>query len=280
MIRRVATLVVAVVGIVSTVAAQKPQKLDLSPKAVAATAGNYLAVYEKEMAFVVADEVSRQRVVSAATDRVDTRTTRAEFFLTYLPREGTWISVRDVHEVDGQAVEDPDDVRSLILRAPLSRLARTIAEKNSRFNIGDVKRTFNEPTIGLLVLNTFQQRRFKFERVAATSGATPVVTLKFTERDRPTLISGQSGEPVYMRGDVDIDVLTGRVQRTHVELTLGSVKAALTTAFSPDAKLNLWVPRLMNERYEQTAGALKQSISVETEYTNYQRFDSSVVIKK
>ena len=185
-----------------------------------------------------------------------------------------------MHEVDGQPVEDPDNVRSLILRAPLSSLGRTIADKNSRFNIGDVKRTFNEPTIGLLVLSTFQQRRFKFDRVAATTGPSPVVTLKFSERDRPTLITGQSGEPVYMRGDVDIDVMTGRVQRTHVELTLGSVKAALTTAFSPDAKLNLWVPRSMNERYEQTAGALKQSISVETEYTNYRRFDTSVVIKK
>jgi hypothetical protein len=257
----------------------KPAKIDTSPKAVVTAASTYVAGYQKDMAFVLADEVSAQQVAQASSSRVQKRDTRAEFFLTYLPNEGAWISVRDVREVDGEPIKDTDDVRSLIQRAPLWRLASVIAEKNSRFNIGNVRRTFNEPTLGLLVVSALHQRRFKFDRVSVSNGTSPVVTLKFTERDRPTLIMGTVGEPVYTRGEVDVEAATGRIERTRMEMTLGSVHATLTTAYAPDAKLNLWVPAVMSERYEQTAGEQRQTITVETEYTNYRRFDTSVIIK-
>jgi hypothetical protein len=181
--------------------------------------------------------------------------------------------------VDGAAVSDADDIGSLIRRAPLRRLGAVIAEKNARFNIGDVRRTFNEPTLGLLVASPVHRRRFTFDRMAVSRGASPIVTLKFTERDRPTLISGTYGEPVFTRGELDIDAATGRIERTRIEMTLGPVRAALATTYALDARLNLWVPAVMSERYEQTAGVLRQTITVETEYTNYRRFDTSVIIK-
>jgi hypothetical protein len=254
-------------------------RVETSAKAVVAAAGRYVLRYEQDMAYVLAEERATQRVAKPSGGAIAMRRTTAEFFLTYLPNEGVWIAVRDVREVDGEPVDDPDDVRSLMQRAPLWRLASAISEKNSRFNIGDVRRTFNEPTFGLLVISPLHQRRFKFERVAVSRASSPVVTLKFTERDRPTLINGTSGEPVFIRGEIDIDAATGRVERTRVEMTLGSVRAALATAYAPDAKLNLWVPAVMSERYEQTAGALRQTISVETDYSNYRRFDTSVIIK-
>ena len=257
----------------------KPAKIDTSPKAVVTAASAYVAGYQKDMAFVLADEVSAQQVAQASSRSVQKRDTRAEFFLTYLPNEGAWISVRDVREVDGAPITDTDDVRSLIQRAPLWRLASVIAEKNSRFNIGNVRRTFNEPTLGLLVVSALNQRRFKFDRVSVSNGTSPVVTLKFTERDRPTLIMGTVGEPVYTRGELDVEAATERIERTRMEMTLGSVHATLTTAYAPDAKLNLWVPAVMSERYEQTAGEQRQTITVETEYTNYRRFDTNVIIK-
>lgn len=262
-----------------SVHAQDPRKVDTSVKAVVAAAAMYLTTYQKDMAFVLADELSTQRLTRASDVSLQKRQTRAEFFLTYLPSDGVWISVRDVREVDGVEVRDTDDLRSMIQRTPLWRLAPAIAEKNSRFNIGNVRRTFNEPTFGLLVLSGLHQRRFKFERVAVSDGPSPVVTVKFTERDRPTLIVGTAGEPVFTRGEVDIEAATGRVERTRVEMTLGTVRAALATAYSPDAKLNLWVPTVMSERYEQTATEQRQSIVVETEYANYRRFDTTVIIK-
>jgi hypothetical protein len=231
------------------------------------------------MAFVLAEEVSTQRVSRPTGEVLATRRTESDFFLTYLPNEGVWMAARDVLTVDGVVVDDPDDIRSLIQRAPLWRLASVIAEKNSRFNIGDVRRTFNEPTIGLLVLSRFHRHRFTFERVAVSRGGPPIVTLTFTERDRPTLITGTAGEPVFMKGQLDVEADTGRVVRTRVEMTLGSVRASLATAYAPEGRLNLWVPTVMSERYEQTAGTLRQSIAVETEYRNYRRFDTTVIIK-
>jgi len=182
--------------------------------------------------------------------------------------------------VDGSPVTDADDIRSLIQRAPLARLGAIISEKNSRFNIGNIRRTFNEPTIALLVVNPVNQKRFKFDRVSVSSSSTsPVVTLKFTEHDRPTLVSGIHGEPVYTHGELDIDAVTGCIERSRIELSVGTVRASLTTAYAPDGKLNLWVPAAMSERYENIDNIFRQIITVETEYSNYRRFDTSVIIK-
>ena len=274
-----ATALIVGAALATSLHAQNQKKIDTSAKAVVAAAVEYVAAYQKDLAFVLADERSTQHLTRASSSSEEQRRTRAEFFLTYLPNDGVWISVRDVREIDGVAVEDTDDLRSMIQRAPLWRLAPAIAEKNSRFNIGNVRRTFNEPTFGLLVLSALHQKRFKFEREAVSSGASPVVTLKFTERDRPTLIVGTAGEPVFIRGEIDIEAATGRVERTRVEMTLGSVRAALATAYAPDAKLNLWVPTVMSERYEQTATDQKQTIAVDTDYANYRRFDTTVIIK-
>jgi len=256
-----------------------PAKIDTSAKAVIAAAVEYVRAYQNDMAFVLADELATQTVTTPNGGLLDTRRTRAEFFLTYLPEEGQWISVRDVREVDGAAINEPDDIRSLIQRAPLGQLGSTIAKKNSRFNIGNIRRTFNEPTFGLLVLSDQHHRRFRFDRVGVSGGTRPVVTLKFTEHDRPTLVSGTTGEPVFSHGELDIDAATGCVERTRIELTLRSVRATLSTAYAPDGKLDLWVPAIMSERYENTAGALRQTITVDTEYTNYRRFDTRVIIK-
>lgn len=273
-----AALIALAMSAMTATSAQERRKIDTSPKAVIAAAGAYIATYQKDMAFVLADEAATQHVTHPVGGAALDRRTLADFFLTYLPNEGVWISVRDVREVDGAPVTNTDDIRSLIQRAPLGRLASVIAEKNSRFNIGDVRRTFNEPTFGLLVANMLNQRRFKFERASVSNGLAPIVTLKFTEKDRPTLIVGMTGEPVYTRGEMDVDAETGLVQRTRIEMTLGPVRASIATAYAPDAKLKLWVPVVMTERYEQTAGQ-PETITVDTEYANYRRFDTSVIIK-
>jgi hypothetical protein len=184
-----------------------------------------------------------------------------------------------VLEADGLPVEDPNNVRMLLLRAPLSRLAGTIAEKNSRFNIGDVKRTFNEPTFALQVMSEEHRGRFKFERREISSDPSPIVTVGFVETDRPTLIRGLTGQHVAMRGDLRIDAATGRIEQTRLEVKLGDVHAEITTTYKRDAKLNLWVPSAMSERYEKKGGSRQETISVAAHYSNYRRFDTSAIIK-
>ena len=60
---------------------------------------------------------------------------------------------------DGAPVTDADDIRTLIQSTPLRRLGAVIAEKNARYNIGNVRRTFNEPTFALLVVDPQVQRQ-------------------------------------------------------------------------------------------------------------------------
>ena len=76
-----------------------------------------------------------------------------------------------------------------------------------------------------------------------------------------------------------IDGATGRVEKAELRIRLGRVDATLTTTYKPDEKLKMWVPVEMHERYAQTAGPRPEVITVDSAYTNYQRFDSTVIIK-
>ena len=62
-------------------------------------------------------------------------------------------------------------------------------------------------------------------------------------------------------------------------MALGPVRAEMTTSYALDQKLGMWVPVSMHERYEQSAGPAPEVITVESTYTNYQRFDATVIIK-
>jgi hypothetical protein len=256
--------------------AQTPH-VDTSVKAVTGAASAYVEGYNPKMQNVLADEVAVQRVLTPGGAELQSRTTRADFFLTYLPADATFIAVRDVRDVDGTPVDDPDNIRVLIQRAPLWRLASAIAEKNSRFNIGAITRTFNEPTLALLVLTKRHRERFKFDPIGTTPG--PHVRIKFKERDRPTLVADTNGVPAFSSGELTIDAATGRVEHTVVEFALKIITARIETTYAEDAKLKLWVPSVMRETYEATGNGLDQTIKCVSTYTNYRKFETSAIIK-
>lgn len=260
--------------------APAPQ-VDTSTKAVVAAASAYVDDYSTKMQNVLADELATQRVTHSGPVQMgdQNRTTKADLFITFLPAESVWIAVRDVREVDGTVVDDPNNIRVLMERTPLARLGGVIAQKNSQFNIGNISRTFNEPTLALLVLSSKHKGRFKFDLVSSTPGASSRVTVSFKERDRPTLIVGTNGAPVYTSGEISIDAATGRVEFTRLELTSGSVTAKIETTYGEDSKLKLWVPMLMREAYKQTAKGANESISCESTYTNYRKFETRAIIK-
>lgn len=258
---------------------QGSTRVDTSPKAVLAAASAYVDAYNPKMQNVLADEVAVQRVFSPDETEINTRTTRADFFLTYVPADTTWITVRDVREVDGKAVDDPDNIRVLMERAPLWRMGSVIADKNSRFNIGNITRTFNEPTLALLTVTRKHRDRFKFDRVAAATASSPRVTMAFKEHDRPTLVTGTNGAPAFSTGELVIDARSGRVEHTIVQFVLGTITANIETTYSENAKLKLWVPSVMRETYAQTAKGFEQTIKCESTYTNYRKFETSAIIK-
>jgi hypothetical protein len=257
-------------------AAQAPET---SVKAIADAAAAYLAGYEKQASFLLSDETYTQRVLGPSGQEIDRRTMMSESFVTFVPSSRVWISVRDVMTVDGKPVDHREDVRSLLQNRDAFGLARTIAERNARFNIGSISRNFNEPTLGLLVLEPERRPQFRFERKAVTADAgVTLVTLAFKEVDLPTLIHGVTGPPVFSTGELVVEAGTGRIRQTVVNLKHDRIAAQLSTQYAHDPKLDMWVPATFTERYERTRGA-HEVIVCEAAYTNYRRFDATSRIR-
>jgi hypothetical protein len=205
---------------------------------------------------------------------------KGELFLTFIPADSAWLSVHDFSEVDGEPVEDREDLRALLQKGETVSVVRTVLSRNSRFNLGSILRNFNEPTLALLILEPKRVQRFSFDReeVIRNAGGQTSVRLSFRERERPTLVRDGDNRPVYSRGDVTIDAATGRVERTTIELLDDNVLARLTTTYALDEKVDMWVPVTFAERYERTSRD-REVIICEAAYTNYRRFEVTARVK-
>jgi hypothetical protein len=157
-------------------------------------------------------------------------------------------------------------------------LASRLVARNARYNIGNVQRNFNEPTLPLLLLEPKRVGGVKFDRkkVEQSEGLT-LVTLGFNER-RDTLVTGPRG-PLPAKGEVVIDAATGTVRHTTFELSTPGTNVKLATAYTKDEKLNLWLPSVFTERYESDTGAMRELVLCEAKYSNYRRFEVTAKIK-
>lgn len=262
------------------VAQERAKPADTSPRAVLAAASGYLKTYQTALEFVLADEVTVQEVFDERNRRTARRQTTGDFFLSYVAADGGWLSVRDISVVDGRPVDAGDDLRGLLNRGSMARIGRALADRNARYNIGSVTRNFNDPMLALVILDPKHQSRFRFERREVTATETgPLVTLSFTERDRPTLILGSDMSPVYTRGELTIDAATGRLQRSFITMKDGPTTASLTTTFAKVDKMDLWLPSVLLERYEHATSQHKEQVLVESKYTNFRKFGVTVRIR-
>jgi hypothetical protein len=256
--------------------AQRPR---ISVKEVVDAASSYLVEYQRQFAFVLADEEYTQRVVESAVAGPKNRTITGESFLTFATAGHAWISVRDVAVVDGIPVTDREDLRALLQRG-LPRMEQELVERNARYNIGSIARNFNEPTLGLLVLEQSSDDEFKFDLTRVeTDGDATVVTLAFKEKGPSTIVHSLDGRPVYSTGELVIEAATGRIRRTSLDLKYGPVIAQLTTDYAKASSLDMWVPVRFQERYEQTQKKAREVIVCEARYTNHRRFEVNVRIR-
>jgi hypothetical protein len=256
------------------------QKIDLSTRALVAAASKYVAEYETRFKFLIADESYTQATFDHERRETGRRWMKGELFLTFIPADSAWLSVHDFSEVDGEPVEDREDLRALLQKGETVSVVRTVLSRNSRFNLGSILRNFNEPTLALLILEPKRVQRFSFDReeVIRNAGGQTSVRLSFRERERPTLVRDGDNRPVYSRGDVTIDAATGRVERTTIELLDDNVLARLTTTYALDEKVDMWVPVTFAERYERTSRD-REVIICEAAYTNYRRFEVTARVK-
>jgi hypothetical protein len=261
--------------VLAALLAPPPEPLDL--RTVMARAGAYVATYQRDFSLLLADERYIQEAGNAAA--TERRVLGAEFALVRVDDGGRtlWLAFRDVVEVDGRAVRDREErLQRLFLAAPANALAqaRAIAFESARYNIGDVVRTVNVPTLALEFLDAAAQKRSRFGKTAEeTVEGVRAWVVAFEERARPAIIRTPGGQDVRTRGLAWVDPETGRILKTRLDPQLQRGSAArITTAYAPDERLGLWVPVTMEEAYETPSGPLAGKAT----YTNFRRFETAV----
>ena len=241
-------------------------------------ASRYVNEFVTRFANVVAEERYLQETSSSAPLRGGSRRElRSDFLLVALPESTISVPLRDVFEVDGSPVRDREQrlTRLMLQKSPGAlEQARRIAAESARYNLGDnVKRTLNNPLSALAFLQPDHRTRFQFEldRRDAVDGA-EVWIVRYRERARPTFIKGAYDKDLPAQGRYWIDVATGRVARTELNLEDASVSARLVTDFRVDDRFKIDVPVRMSERYRLTGG---RDVSGVATYGRFRRFDIS-----
>jgi hypothetical protein len=281
----------------TSAAAQQPSAtyLDLSVDGVVRVAAAYVKAYQEQLNYLIADEAYTQQIRSQIPDdrTPKARTMKSELFFMFTPANGDWMAIRDVIEVDRKPVTGRPDLRTALETLPAAQVAGAFKASNSRFNIGRTQRNFNEPILSLLVLDARYLLNFTFERKRVERAASgTLVTLAFTETSAPTLIRDLQLRPVFSKGELVIDAATGRVHRAQLRVTIGGVSFELTTTYTADERLGLWVPAHFRERYEEgmrPPGSARtqlentrshEELVCEARYSNYRRFETTARIKK
>ena len=249
------------------------------------SAGEYVVGYEDSFRVVVAEEVYVQRLrVSPGGPVQQTRHLRSDVAFVRAPGTALpWWLLRDVYEVDGQAVRDRQArLEKLLVGGPSDGLerARAIADEGARFNLGRGFRNFNVPTLVIAFLHPAIQPRFSFEkRGTATIEKRTFVELAFRELTAPTVVRGPESHPdVLASGRVWVhDGGDGTVGRTELVLDVpgdgARTRATLTTEYRPYRALALWVPVEMRDRLQsELVGSRSGSVEVVEGLAAYSAF--------
>jgi hypothetical protein len=273
----------------------RPRAVDTSKSAVLRTATSYVAAYEERLTSIVADEAYTQQILAQGPGVQSTpwaRTLHSELFFAFGPHERQWMAIRDVLRIDGASNPNRLDLKTALLTLAPRDVARTFTAYNARYNVGRIKRNFNEPTLSLLVLDQEHRDRFSFDRgpVQQTPAAS-LVTLKFEEKRRPALITSPYGEPVFTKGELVVDAATGEIHRTMLTLKIDALRVELSTAYARDERLGMLVPAIFREVYEdgvtsrtggnrpRDSGERFEHITCTATYSNYRRYETSARMK-
>lgn len=251
---RRATRALAVIAGLLAASATSRSPQDAPPLAdVLKSAGTYVAKYEKQFSAVVAEERYSQAIRDASSIAIDARYLRSETAAINLGG-GDWVGFRDVFEVDGRPVRDRDErlTRLFLQQTPdMLAQARRIADEGARFNIGNITRTINTPTLALAFLRQENQARSSFKTDGIkTVNRTRAALLVFEERAMPRMIVTEDDAPA--KGRFWIDPGSGRVVRSELTVNSGGASARVTVSYAQQPKMDLWVPVTMDEEYRWT----------------------------
>ncbi len=142
----------------------------------------------------------------------------SDFLLVEVTGEG-WLPFRDVFERDGKPVRDRDErLATIFLKGGRNAFdqARAVMDEGARYNIGNISRNINTPTLALAFLTERHRGRFEF-KLGKRADADPGVMIEFREKGRPTFIATTGGRDLPVSGRFWINESDGTVLRSELD---------------------------------------------------------------
>jgi len=276
-------LAAALVAVVAS--SQQPQN---SHELISALqrATEYVTQYEAELGNLIGNEEYVQNAAwLAPTGRGNPmvakrlqRRVSSDFLIIQVGPE--WAALRKANRVDGSKVKETEPAfEDAFDNSPEANQKRLLAMKaeSIRYNIGDIIRDTNLPTVALKVLRESEVSRFVFERAGSSKiEGIQAWVVRFREQASPTLVIGGKGEFLYSNGTLWIEPETGRVLRTEFivenRYAPARVKARIVVTYSEGKNIKLLLPSLMDEHYESEFN----TVDCKAYYSNFRPFEVEV----
>ena len=276
-------LAAALVAVVAS--SQQPQN---SHELISALqrATEYVTQYEAELGNLIGNEEYVQNAAwLAPTGRGNPmvakrlqRRVSSDFLIIQVGPE--WAALRKANRVDGSKVKETEPAfEDAFDNSPEANQKRLLAMKaeSIRYNIGDIIRDTNLPTVALKVLRESEVSRFVFEQAGSSKiEGIQAWVVRFREQASPTLVIGGKGEFLYSNGTLWIEPETGRVLRTEFivenRYAPARVKARIVVTYSEGKNIKLLLPSLMDEHYESEFN----TVDCKAYYSNFRPFEVEV----
>jgi hypothetical protein len=248
-------------------------------------ASAYVESFQQKFGSVVAEERYEQklrRIPNPTNTSVQQRggggpqetTLVSDFLLVEVQGEG-WLPFRDVFERDGKPVRDREArLATIFLNGGRNAFeqARAVMDEGARYNIGNINRNINAPTLALAFLSERHRRRFEF-RLGKRGDFYPGVEIEFRETARPTFVATTGGRDLPVKGRFWISESDGTVLRTELDAVDTSVEAHITVTYEKDDGIGLFAPARMEERYRRPRDPMEvQGVAT---YSRFRRFQVS-----
>ena len=199
----------------------------------------------------------------------------ANLFLLRAGATGELVLFRDVYKAQGRDVTDHTERLQKLLTAGTAASisqARRLSEASARYNVGNVNRTVNIPTMAFRYLEAPRIGGVRFSHAGRdTVDGLPTVMIDFEEVGTPTLVRGSAYRDVPGRGRYWIHADSGAVVRALVEFDAYDLSGRMEITLMLHPQLAAWVPKEMTEVWR----ALGQRTTGLAQYDRYQRLDVS-----
>ena len=267
--RRFAVLGPGLVALFCTSARPAAQPPTLNE--VMTRAAEYVAAFHRQFSGIAAEETYRQETMNPQRSAVTgyrQRTLRSDLLLVRANTAGRYVELRDVFEVDGEAVRDRQQrLERLLGDAQGDGTLAAIIRESARYNIGNVERNVNTPLMPLSFLSKASQPRCKFTHIAKSHPvfgdqeqaqandlavfrvSTEMWTVSYEERGKNTVIKTPDGRDLPVRGRFWINPASGAVLISELIVPGVGVHATITTSYQSEPLLGFLVPIEMRELY-------------------------------